>query len=395
MKFDNLLRYALRIIAAYAGEKPLHIWLKDFYRVNPQMGSRDRKLASEMVYCFYRLGHSAGIDSARDRILSGLFLCNEAPLELLAYFHPEWNEAIGIPLNEKLKKVQEKFPDFSPGKIFSWHGLLSQSVDCDAFCSSFLMKPDLFIRVRPGKEKQVHAKLSATQTMFRECRNSNQLLFDAYAFANGTRLEQILELNRDAVIQDLSSQKTAILMKTENDPEKKIRAWDCCAASGGKAILLADIYPRLDLTASDIRRSILVNLRLRLAEAGVSPYHPFQADLTLGKDIPQESFDLIVADLPCTGSGTWSRTPESVFFFDPGVIEQYRDRQQKILLNIIPCLKPGGMLVYITCSVFAMENEEMLKFIEASGALRLVRQEMFAGYRERADSMFAASFKKE
>ena len=120
MKFDNLLRYALRIIAAYAGEKPLHIWLKDFFRANPQMGSSDRKLAGEMVYCFYRLGHSAGISPESDRILTGLFLSNDAPMELLTYFRPEWNEAIAIPLEDKLNKVREKFPDFSPAQIFPW-----------------------------------------------------------------------------------------------------------------------------------------------------------------------------------------------------------------------------------------------------------------------------------
>ncbi len=395
MKFDNLLRYALRIIAAYAGEKPLHIWLKDFFRANPQMGSSDRKLAGEMVYCFYRLGHSAGISPESDRILTGLFLSNDAPVELLAYFRPEWNEAIAIPLEEKLNRVREKFPDFSPAEIFPWRDLLSLSIDHSAFCSSFLIKPDLFIRVRPGREKQVQKKLSNTQTAFRHCGNGDQFNFEAYSFANGTRLEQILELNRDAVIQDLSSQKTGTLMKMVMDPEKKILAWDCCAGSGGKAILLADLYPGLNLTVSDIRKSILENLRLRFVEAGISRYHAFHADLALENDIPKESFHLIVADLPCTGSGTWSRTPESVFFFDPRGIERHRDRQQKILSNIIPCLRPGGLLVYVTCSVFAMENEEMVKFIEVAGGLKPVRQEMFEGYRDRADSMFAASFQKE
>ena len=115
------------------------------------------------------------------------------------------------------------------------------------------------------------------------CSRADQINFEAYSFANGTRLEQILELNRDAVIQDLSSQKTGTFMKMAINPEKKIRAWDCCAGSGGKAILLADLYTGLHLTVSDIRKSILENLRLRFVEAGISQYHAFHADLTIGK----------------------------------------------------------------------------------------------------------------
>ena len=69
MKFDNLLRYAVRILAAYAGEIPLHSFLKNFFRENPQMGSRDRKQVSEMCYCFFRMGHALKNISAEERIL--------------------------------------------------------------------------------------------------------------------------------------------------------------------------------------------------------------------------------------------------------------------------------------------------------------------------------------
>ena len=57
MKFDNQLRYAVSIIEEYDGRVPLSVWLKEFFRNNKQMGSRDRKTVSEMVYGYYRLGH--------------------------------------------------------------------------------------------------------------------------------------------------------------------------------------------------------------------------------------------------------------------------------------------------------------------------------------------------
>jgi 16S rRNA (cytosine967-C5)-methyltransferase len=395
MKYDNLLRYAVRVVDAYSGEKPLHIWLKDFFRANPQMGSRDRKLVSEMVYCFYRMGHALKGISAEECIQAGLFLCNEEPVEALGYLKPEWNEAAGKTIEEKIAILKERYPDFSPEQIFPFGNLLSEGVDYAAYCLSYLKKPELFIRVRKGKEEITGAKLREHKIAFSEPEPDSRLLFKAYSFANGTRLDEVLDLNREAVVQDLSSQKTGSLMKLpEADPERAIRAWDCCAASGGKSILLADLYPMLDLTVSDIRKTILENLRKRFAGAGIKRYRAFQIDLTRQADIPGESFDLILADLPCTGSGTWSRTPESLYFFDPGTLDDYSRRQKIILSNITGNLKAGGMLVYITCSVFAAENEEVVRELEANGELQMVSRQMIAGYADRADSMFAAVFGK-
>jgi len=395
MKFDNLLRYAVRITDAYSGDKPLHIWFKEFFRANPQMGSRDRKLVSEMLYCFYRLGHSLKSIPAPERILCGLFLCNGEPTESMQYLLPQWHGAMGRPVAEKIRILQEKYPDFSAAQIFPWQDRLSAGIDHQQFCLSFLKKPDLFIRVRAGRERVVAEKLNKSKFVFRAWETTEQLLFKTYSFLNGIRLEGVIDLNRDAVIQDLSSQKTGRFLKMSAlDPEKIIRAWDCCAASGGKSILLADLYPTLDLTATDIRKTILENLRIRFAEAGIKRYQAYPVDLTVEKELPEQSFDLIVADLPCTGSGTWSRTPESLYFFDPRSIDSYRDRQQKMLSHIVRCLKPGGLLVYITCSVFAAENEEMLNHLQAAGKFQNMGQEMISGYTERADSLFAAAFKK-
>ena len=394
MKYDNLLRYAVRVVDAYNGEKPLHIWLKDFFRANPQMGSRDRKLVSEMAYCFYRLGHSLNRAETGGRILAGLFLCNELPLPALEYLKPEWHEAIGKPVEEKIEILRKTFPDFSIEQIFPFENLLSKGVDHSAWCLSFLKKPELFIRIRKGKEEAVLSKLLEKKVVFKEHIPDDQLFFKALSFPNGTRLDEVLDLNREAVVQDLSSQKTGSFMKMPDaDPEKIIHAWDCCAASGGKSILLADLYPTLDLTVSDIRKSILENLRKRFAEAGIIRYQAFEGDLTVEKEVPRQLFNLIIADLPCTGSGTWSRTPEALYFFNPDTIAQYRKRQDRILSNVLCNLKPGGMIVYITCSVFAAENEQVSESLAGRG-FQMVKQNMIPGYADRADCLFASCFRK-
>ena len=105
-------------------------------------------------------------------------------------------------------------------------------------------------------------------------------------------------------------------------------------------------------------------------------------------------FSFILADLPCTGSGTWSRTPEAMYFFNPQSISNYRQRQEKILSNINTRLKPGGTLVYITCSVFAEENEGIISFIKTRSKLIPGQSELILGYHEAADSMYVSRMEK-
>ncbi len=385
MKFDNQLRHATRIIETYQGDHPLHMWLKEFFRANKQMGARDRRQLSDLVYCFYRLGHSLYKTPIPDRILAGLFICIDKSNELLQYFHPTFNEKIGLPIKEKIAffQTQPAGSAFHLTDIFPWGHELSKNIDHEAFCLSFLRQPDLFIRIRPGHQPAVFEKLSAAPHEF--------LPPSTIRLPNGFRnWEDHFTPDNEIVIQDYSSQQIAEFLTLPRPPEF---FWDACAASGGKSILAHDLYPDLHITASDIRASILKNLRFRFATAGIHRYVTFLADL--GIQPPPASAagaDLILADVPCTGSGTWSRTPEALYFFDPATITKYRDRQRRILGHIAPHLAPDASLVYCTCSVFKKENEEMIEWMGATFGLPPELHSMVTGYDQHADTLFAARF---
>jgi len=398
VKFDNQLRYALQIIDTYQGEMPLYAWLKSYFRDNKQMGSRDRRLLSTLVYGFYRLGHAIKGLSAEDRILAGLFLCNDQRGEFLQYFRPEYDEKVALPLSEKIAffQTQPTGAGFRVTDIFPWKEELSAGIDHEAFCLSFLRQPDLFLRIRPGQEQVVRQKLAPVGS------KASATFIPPYTFrlSNGFNVEEYFTPDQEVVVQDYSSQRIANFLQIPAPPANHGQPafpeffWDACAASGGKSILVHDLYPELNITVSDIRDTILRNLRSRFARAGIKNYQAFLTDLT--RDYPPDAAanaDLILADVPCTGSGTWSRTPEELWFFNPQRITQYAEIQKKILGHIAPRLLPGAWLVYSTCSVFKKENEEMAALIrDTTHGLKQDKMENIKGYDDRADTMFAARF---
>ena len=113
----------------------------------------------------------------------------------------------------------------------------------------------------------------------------------------------------------------------------------------------------------------------------------------MGNDIGP--FDLIICDAPCSGSGTWSRTPEQLAFFHPDRIGHYAKLQRAIVSNAIPYLKKNGMLVYITCSVFKKENEETITFIRDKFSIQSSPMELLKGYDKKADTLFAGSIESD
>jgi len=396
-RFHSHLNTVVQIIEQYKGEEPFSSFLKNFFSQNKKYGSKDRKQISHLCYCYFRLGKALKDIPIKERILTGLFLCSNESNEILKQLRPEWNEKNSLPVREKLFIINP--PDGRAGysllitQVFPWKEELSEEIDHEKFCESFFIQPDLFLRLRPAHEKEARIKLEKTGVDFKEINST------CIALPNASKVEDILELNRDAVVQDLNSQRTGEFFKSaiQNQKSKTI-AWDCCAASGGKSIMLYDLDPKIELIVSDIRESIIANLKRRFQKAGIRKYESFVIDLT--KDSSTELSiiniqpSIIIADVPCSGSGTWGRTPEQLYYFDEKRIEQYAVLQKKIVSNVIPYLKQNGYLVYITCSVFRKENEEVVNFIKDKFNLEIIRMELFKGYDKRADSMFAALLKK-
>jgi len=217
------------------------------------------------------------------------------------------------------------------------------------------------------------------------------------ALPNAVKIDEVLQIDREIVVQDKSSQSIVELFaKMETDKTKAIQLWDCCAASGGKTILARDYFGVMDMTVSDIRASILHNLSARFDRAGIKHFHSITTDLSKpNPKLPEGKFDLIMADVPCSGSGTWGRTPEQLVIFKEEKIKYYQDLQKNIVSNILSALSENGYLLYSTCSVFKAENEYMKDFILSKNpSLELIAEHYLIGYLDKADTMYACLFKK-
>lgn len=386
-RYYSYLNTAGQILDAYKGEMPFSIFIKQYFSKEKKFGSKDRKQISTLCYHYFRVINAINSKSMEESLLLATFLCENQTNPILALANPILNEQIEVDLSEKLNFIKGKI---ALDKLFPLNVYLSKSIDKDTFTKSIVVQPNFFIRLRPitrAKTIQHLKDLGIAFTLLNE---------DTLSLINGSKMPDTLIANKDYVVQDFSSQQVgSILQPFLSNLKATSTLWDCCAASGGKSIMLHDLGLECQLYVSDIRESILANLKERFETAGITKYSKFVSDLTSSKiTTPLKNFDVIIADVPCSGSGTWGRTPEQLSYFKASDIKIYTDRQEKIVNNLVQFLNKDGLLIYVTCSVFEQENEFIVNKILTKGFSQL-HSEYIIGTEHKADSMFVSVFKKE
>ncbi len=165
-------------------------------------------------------------------------------------------------------------------------------------------------------------------------------------------------------IQDEGSQLIAELAASPGDTlnQKVKKILDACAAPGGKTLILAERNPEARILACESSQRRLAELTTRLA-AYSDRIECRLADATALPE--QSSFDLVLADVPCSGTGTLGRNPEIRHRLRPEDLPRHADRQRAILSAALRSVRPGGRVVYSTCSLEPEENEQVVAAVLA------------------------------
>ncbi|MBQ0116362.1 MAG: methyltransferase domain-containing protein [Flavobacterium sp.] len=159
-------------------------------------------------------------------------------------------------------------------------------------------------------------------------------------------------------VQDGSSQLVAPFL----DVQPGMRVVDTCAGAGGKTLHLASLMENKgQLIAMDLYESKLNQLKLRARRNGVHNVEPRVIEGTKTIKKLYEKADRVLIDAPCSGLGVLKRNPDSKWKLQPEFIDNIKKTQAEVLENYANIVKPGGKLVYATCSILPSENQEQVE----------------------------------
>ena len=327
-------------------------------------GSADRKFVAETIYEIVRwkrlYAEIAEVKEPYNR--ENLWRMFAAWAVLRGYPIPDWTQLQGTPE----RKIKGRFDELSKNRA------IKESIPdwMDALCAKELgetvwakeikaQNEQAKVILRVNTLKTTKEKLRAIlmdldiETEFLKDQNDALVLKErANVFLTQAFKDGFFE------VQDASSQLVAPLL----DVKPGMRVVDTCAGAGGKTLHLASIMQNKgQLIALDLYESKLNQLKLRARRNGV---HNIETrDIENSKTIKKlhGTADRVLIDAPCSGLGVLKRNPDSKWKLQPEFIDNIRKVQAEVLENYSKIVKPGGKLVYATCSILPSENQEQIE----------------------------------
>ncbi len=385
MRFGGRIQAAIEVLDDVFGHHtPATEALRDWGKKHRFAGSKDRAAIGGLVHDGLRRKSSIawrmGDDSARALTLGTLvWAWGENIADIQTAFA---DDAHGPkPLTDKeVSHLQGAIelsdaPDWVQADIPEWiWPSFANNFGDDAILEgqALLKRPPLDLRVNLLKSNQTEAveKLSAFDA------KPMSLSPNGVRIAAGTALARLPNIQAEEIfltggieIQDEGSQLVSLLVDAK--PDEKIL--DYCAGGGGKTLALAaEMKNQGVLHAFDIDKRRLAPIYQRSARAGVDILDVCQPPM-VSLDKLNRKMDRVVIDAPCSGSGTWRRKPDAKWRLSLDTLELRMKEQQTVLKQAKSYVRNGGYLIYITCSMFAEENEgQVYKFLEENSDFELL-----------------------
>jgi 16S rRNA (cytosine967-C5)-methyltransferase len=343
---------------------PADAVLSRFFRQHPGLGSRDRGLIAEGAFFALRryatlgwvmqpaqparaprlaalvtLARQHGLDALDERALRG---------DASAVRH-----ALAVPLAQAPTSVRAELPHWL------YLELAQQYPDADDLIESLKSGAPLDLRVNSlrATREAVLAELAAHHIEAAPGRCSP----DAIRLGGKPGLTQWPMYREGRVeVQDEGSQLIARLVQ----PRRGEMVVDFCAGAGGKTLALGALMRSSGrLYAFDVNQKRLAGLGPRLKRSGLSNVHPVAIRSETDPRVKRlhGKCDRVLVDAPCSGTGTLRRNPELKWRFDQAEIARVNGLQRSVLRAAARLLKPGGRLVYATCSLLALENRQVVE----------------------------------
>lgn len=354
------LSAAIAILDRILSGQPTEQALTGWARGNRFAGSGDRAAIRDHVFdclrCLRSFAHQGGATTGRGLILG---LLRAQGLDTKTMFTGDGYAPAALSDAEK-ELESSPMPDPVALDCPDWlYPALQTSLgpDCAPILRLLQQRAPVFLRVnmaRTAPENAIAAldtdKITAethplADTALIVTDNARQIR-NSHAFADG-----LVEL------QDAASQAVIAAL-----PDLRgLRVLDYCAGGGGKALALA--ARGADVTAHDANPARMQDILPRAARAGVT--------ITTAQT-PKGKFDMVLTDVPCSGSGSWRRAPAGKWSLTPDTLSALLHTQAEILDRAVAHVKQGGWLAYVTCSLLDAENSDQIrKFLSRNPQFRI------------------------
>ena len=371
-------------------EHPADAVLSHYFREHRTLGHGERGMIADTVYAVLRrlrtLSAAAQVDpdspwAPRRLMLAAIVRLQGMNLrQLEAVLQPEEAAALaqvkGLDPATLAPAARADLPDWLHARLAAQYGDAAAGKLAEALNRSAPL--DLRVNTLKAERDRVLARL-----------NADGIAAQATALSPvGIRLGAKPALSRHPLfidgeieVQDEGSQLLGFLLA----PKRGEMVVDFCAGAGGKTLLLgAMMRSQGRLYAFDVSDRRLANLKPRLARSGLSNVHPVRINDERDAKIKRLAgkIDRVLVDAPCSGLGTLRRNPDLKWRQTPEVVERLQATQRAILASAATLLKPGGRLVYATCSVLREENDDVVdaflaahpEFAEIDAGAVLARQ---------------------
>lgn len=367
--------HLFKLLASYDQQTlPLDVWMNQYFRAHTSLGSKDRGMIAEAAYGMMRW--------------RGLldYLCEESI---------SWEKRYSFYINN-LSKIsnQEQIPwpirVSCPQTLYeclsSSHGE-AKARDLCLICNT---PAPATVRVNTLKTTKQELLLRWKKSGFQI--SPTEKASDGIVFHKKIHFFSLPEFKEGLFeVQDEGSQLLAALVQAE--PGQQVL--DYCAGSGGKALAFA---PRMQnkgqIFLHDIRPRALMESRKRLRRAGIQNaqvIHPEDSQLKKLK----KRMDWVLVDAPCSGTGTLRRNPDMKWKFSEEMLLRLLGQQRTIFEKALSFLKPGGRIVYATCSLLKEENQEQTNHFVKTYDLEIVEEFISLPVEGGMDGFYGAVLRKK